>query len=107
MFKNPSYRPVARGGSLGVKEPPSQIKGPQFYQKGPLFSLKIPQICLKVHYFVEKVHSFVQKNHPVEVSGYGPELHTSYVGHDSMAIIHNARDRDQGNPYNCCYNNES
>ena len=51
-------RPVARGSSLGAEEPPSQMKGPQFYQKGPLFCLKKPQICLKVHYFVEKVHNF-------------------------------------------------
>ena len=94
-------RPVAKGGSLGAKEPPSQIKAPQFYQKGSLFCwkklqicqncllfcLRRPQNCWKVHYFVqkvhnftkkvqynfvEKVHNFVQKKHPAKVSGYGP-----------------------------------
>ena len=32
-----SYRHVARGGSVGSDEPPSQIKGPLFQRKGPLF----------------------------------------------------------------------
>ena len=39
------HRPVAKGGSLGAEELPSQIKGPQFYHKGQLF-------CLKNHKFV-------------------------------------------------------
>ena len=30
-------RHVARGGSVGSDEPPSQIKGPLFQRKGPLF----------------------------------------------------------------------
>ena len=30
-------RHVARGGSVGANEPPSQIKGPLFQRKGPLF----------------------------------------------------------------------
>ena len=105
------HQACSQGGSLGVEEPPSQIKGPQFYQKGPLFRLKKPQICqkgrpqicLKVHYFVEKVHNFakkvqyfvkkvhnfVQKNHPVEVSGYGP-VH-SYVAGKYWQISKNWR----------------
>ena len=44
-----SLQAHSQGGSLGAEEPPSQIKGPQFYKKGPVFCLKIPQICYKVH----------------------------------------------------------
>ena len=73
-------RPVARGGSVGSDEPPSQIKGPlfctkrstfynkrsTFNNKGPLFKTEGPlfsPICKqKVHYkeskspLSEKVH---------------------------------------------------
>ena len=41
------YQARSQGGSLGVEEPHSQIKGSQFYQKGPLF-------CLKNHKFVKE-----------------------------------------------------
>ena len=54
LVSDPSHvakQACSQGGSLGVEESPSQIKG-------PLFCLKRPQICQKVHYFVEKVHNF-------------------------------------------------
>ena len=37
FFVDETVRHVARGGSVGSDELPSQIKGPLFQRKGPLF----------------------------------------------------------------------
>ena len=80
------FRPVARGGSVGSDEPPSQTKGPLFYAKrstfyntGPLFTIKgFPLVQLvkqKVHYkdkmsLTKKVHQHLYKR---------LNIHTKYL----------------------------
>ena len=85
---------VARGGSVGSDEPPSQTKGPLFYAKrstfynkrstfyntGPLFLIKGPPLVqllsnrstirkIKCH-FLKKVHQHLYKR---------PNIHTKYL----------------------------